>query len=113
MYKDFLRKDLQNSSYGVYRKILEVYREQLAFLETPARFRRWLAVELEIPIEQINLSSLSSALQYRRKKEKALKPDQQQESKSASPNNKECNSSSFTFSNPSSEDKRQSRITEL
>lgn len=42
----------------------------MAFLETPARFRRWLAGELNVPLEKINLSSLNSALQQQWKKDK-------------------------------------------
>lgn len=52
MYKEFIRKDLLDNGYGVYGKILDIYREQMAFLETPSRFRRWLSVELDVPLEK-------------------------------------------------------------
>jgi hypothetical protein len=67
-YKEFLIKELLAKRYGIYGKILDVYHEQMAFLKTPSFFRRWLADELEVPIEKINLSSLNSALQQQRKK---------------------------------------------
>ncbi|MBZ4191555.1 hypothetical protein [Niabella beijingensis] len=112
MYKEFIRKDLLDNGYGVYRKILEMYREQMAFLETPARFRRWLAGELDVPLEKINLSSLNSALQQQRKKDK-----EKIQSRSITAhaqvepvNNK---AEAFPFSKPSSTDKKQPRINEL
>lgn len=112
MYKEFIRKDLLDNGYGVYRKILEMYREQMAFLETPARFRRWLAGELDVPLEKINLSSLNSALQQQRKKDK-----EKIQSRSITAhaqvepvNNK---AETFPFSKPSSADKKQPRINEL
>lgn len=112
MYKQFIRKDLLDSGYGVYPKILEIYREQMTFLETPSRFRRWLAVELDVPIKKINLSSLNSALQQQRKKDA-----QQKQNKPASgqpqadyPQNKMAG---FKFSKPSSGDEKLSRIQEM
>ncbi|MBN8857115.1 MAG: hypothetical protein J0H29_01930 [Sphingobacteriales bacterium] len=112
MYKEFIRKDLLNNGYGVYRKILEMYREQMAFLETPARFRRWLAGELDVPLEKINLSSLNSALQQQRKKDEQEKLNKRATGRAQigySENKRE----GFQFSKPSSGDKKQSRISEL
>lgn len=112
MYKDFIRKDLLDNGYGIYRKILEVYHEQMLFLETPSRFRRWLSVELEVPIEKINLSSLNSALQQQRKKEKQEKPVKQEPNRLKT-DQAESQMKGFQFSKPGFEDKKQSRITEM
>ena len=112
MYKEFIRKDLLDNGYGVYRKILDIYREQMVFLETPARFRRWLAGELDVPLEKINLSSLNSALQQQRKKNKLENRTtlQKSQSKADYHGDKE---EGFQFSKPNSGDKKQSRINEL
>ncbi|WP_346239551.1 hypothetical protein ABDK00_007520 [Niabella insulamsoli] len=110
MYKEFIRKDLLDNGYGVYRKILEIYREQMEFLETPARFRRWLAGELDVPLEKINLSSLNSALQQQRKKDKEKMQSSSITAQVEPVNNK---AETFPFSKPSSADKKQPRINEL
>ncbi|GAB3416341.1 hypothetical protein [Niabella aquatica] len=114
MFKDFIRKDLLDSGYGVYPKILEVYSKEMTFLETPSRFRRWLATELEVPIEKINLSSLNSALQQQRKKKQNMKvtPGKQEAdlSKAGYPESK---IEGFKFSKPGSDDEKASRITEM
>lgn len=114
MYKDFIRKDLLDNGYGVYRKIQEVYGEQMKFLETPSRFRRWLATELEVPIEKINLSSLNSTLQQQRKKKNNIQvnPGKQEDdlSKAGYFENKR---EGFKFSKPGSDDEKTLRITEM
>lgn len=114
MIKDFIRKDLLDKGYGVYPIILEVYSKEMARLETPSRFRRWLATELDVPIEKINLSSLNSALQQQRKKKNNIRVNQGEQltdlSKSGYPESK---IEGFKFSKPSSSDEKQSRITEL
>ena len=112
MYKEFIRKYLLDNGYGVYPKILEVYREQMTFLETPARFRRWLAGELDVPIEKINLSSLNSALQQQRKKDKLEKQAIPKKSQLEAEHS-EDKARGFKFSKPSSEDQKQSRINEM
>lgn len=111
-YKEFIKKDLLDSGYGVYRKILELYREQMAFLETPSRFRRWLAVELDVSIEQINLSSLNSAWQQQKKKneQEKLSKRQTEQPQADYPDSKR---EGFKFSKPGSGDQKQPRITEL
>lgn len=113
MYKEFIRKDLLNNGYGVYRKILEVYHEQMTFMETPSRFRRWLSMELDVPIEKINLSSLNSALQQQRKKQQQEKSDYPKTVQPPAnyPENKKT--TVFKFTKPGYGDEKQSRITEL
>lgn len=112
MYKEFIRKDLLDNGYGVYGKILEMYREQMAFLETPSRFRRWLAGELDVPLDKINLSSLNSALQQQRKKDKLEKRAILNKSQSQA-DYPEDKTEGFPFSKPNSSDKKQPRINEL
>ncbi|SDC96674.1 hypothetical protein [Niabella drilacis] len=112
MYKEFIRKDLLDNGYGVYGKILDIYREQMAFLETPSRFRRWLSVELDVPLEKINLSSLNSALQQQRKKDaqnKQRTPPVALPQADHAVNKVE----GFQFSKPGSGDKKLPRINEL
>lgn len=114
MIKDFIRKDLLDKGYGVYPIILEVYSKEMARLETPSRFRRWLSVELDVPIEKINLNSLNSALQQQRKKKHNIKitPDKQEADLSKA-GHLEDRIEGFKFSKPSSSDEKQSRIKEL
>jgi hypothetical protein len=75
-YREFIRKFLLDGGYGVYARIIDLYPEQLEALGTPSAFRRWLAQELDVPLEKINLSSLNSALQQKRKKAKQTEWDQ-------------------------------------
>lgn len=114
MYKEFIRKDLLDNGYGVYRKILEVYNDQMEFLETPSRFRRWLAAELEVPIEKINLSSLNSALQQQRKKKNNIRVNPGKQAAGLSKAGYlEDKIEGFKFSKPGSGDEKTSRITEM
>ena len=114
MLKEFIRKDLLDKSYGVYPIILEVYSKEMARLETPSRFRRWLAIELDVPIEKINLSSLNSALQQQRKKKQNMKVTPgKQEADLSKAGHLEDKIEGFKFSKPNSGDEKQSRIKEL
>lgn len=67
-YRDFITRELLNNSYGIYSIIADKYREQMEFCRTSSLFRKWLAKELEVPIEVINLNSLNSVLKRQRKK---------------------------------------------
>ena len=109
MYKDFLRKHLLENTYGIYGKILEMYREQMTVLKTASLFRKWLADELEVPIEKINLNSLNSVLKRERKKKASAKQEPPILSQAASV---QSQPGSFKFSTPSSDDEKKSRIRE-
>jgi hypothetical protein len=110
-YKEFLRKSLLDNSYGIYSKILDAYRDQMAFLKTPSLFRKWLADELDVPIEKINLNSLNSVLKRQRNKGKTR---QETFGLTKPPSNdNQGKIEKFQFSIPSSDDKQPSRITEL
>ncbi len=110
-YKEFLRKNLLNNEYGIYGKILEVYREQITFLKAPSLFRNWLADELEVPIEKINLNSLNSVLKRQRKK-KGLADKEQPGPISSQADHSRNKTGNFKFSTPSSNDEKESRIKE-
>ncbi len=68
MYEQFIKEWLLSNQSRVYSVIVEKYYQQLLELK-PTLFRKWLAKEIDIPEEKINLSSLNSALVRKRKKE--------------------------------------------
>lgn len=68
MYAAFIKEQLLAKRRKAYSLIVAAYRQQLDTLQ-PAMFRRWLAREIELPEETINLSSLNSALSRQRKRE--------------------------------------------
>ena len=68
MYELFIKEWLLNNQSRVYSVIVTTYRQKLDDLK-PTLFRKWLAKEINIPEENINLSSLNSALVRQRKKE--------------------------------------------
>lgn len=108
-YKEFLRKHLLDNTYGIYGKILEAYGEQMVFLKTASLFRKWLADELDVPIDNINLNSLNSVLKRKRKKGRPTQQEPVIPSQTEPARNKP---GSFKFSNPSSDDEKTSRIQE-
>lgn len=61
MYKAFIKEWLLSNQSRVYSVITKTYGVQLMELK-PTLFRKWLAKELDIAEEAINLSSLNSAL---------------------------------------------------
>lgn len=111
-YKEFLKETLLSKEYGIYSRILAVYREQMEFLKTPALFRKWLAKELDVPPEAINLSSLNSALHQQRKKNKQARKEQPASVMNAA-NDSTSKKEGFQFSKPSSDDEKRSRIKEM
>jgi len=112
--KEFIKEYLLDNGYGVYATIVDAYRPQMAFLKKTARFRRWLAEELDIPIEKINLSSLNSALQQQRKKEaKAGLTVTANSNFTSGENSSTRQKSGFKFSKPPSGDDKNSRIQEM
>jgi|SRR5665213_589453 len=68
MYEVLIKEWLLSSQSRVYSVIAETYRQKLEDLK-PTLFRKWLAKEISIPEEKINLSSLNSALARQRKKD--------------------------------------------
>ena len=66
MYKAFIKEWLLSNQSRVYSVITKTYGAQLMELK-PTLFRKWLAKELDITEEAINLSSLNSALARYRK----------------------------------------------
>ena len=69
MYASFIKEQLLAKRRKAYSLIVAAYRQQLDSLQ-PAMFRRWLAKEIALPEDTINLSSLNSALSRQRKREK-------------------------------------------
>lgn len=112
MLQAFIKDWLLQKKPKVYSIIADTYREELTRLK-PTLFRAWLAKEIDIPEEAINIHSLYSALKRLRKKE-AMR------GKKKSNNNHLQNTVSvagnegrqFNFS-PASEDKSAKRITEF
>ena len=69
MYASFIKEQLLAKRRKAYALIVAAYRQQLDTLQ-PAMFRRWLAKEIELPEDTINLSSLNSALSRQRREKK-------------------------------------------
>src|SRR5450432_1126088 len=72
MYEVFIKEWLLSKQSKVYSVIVETYRQKLEDLK-PTLFRKWLAKEISIPEENINLSSLNSALVRQRKRDEKNK----------------------------------------
>ena len=68
MYEVLIKEWFLSGQSRVYSVIAETYRQKLEDLK-PTLFRKWLAKEISIPEEKINLSSLNSALARQRKKD--------------------------------------------
>ena len=71
MYEVFIKEWLLSNQSRVYSVIVETYRQKLEDLK-PTLFRKWLAKEISIPEENINLSSLNSAFSKAKKKMKKV-----------------------------------------
>ncbi len=67
MEKGLIKTWLLNKKPRVYSIIVQSYFDKLSSLRT-ALFIEWLALELDLPIETINKSSISSALRRYRKR---------------------------------------------
>ena len=72
MYEVLIKEWLLSGQSRVYSVIADTYRQKLEDLK-PTLFRKWLAKEISIPEEKINLSSLNSALARQRKKDEKNK----------------------------------------
>jgi hypothetical protein len=72
MYQAFIKEWLLSNQSRVYSVIVETYYQKLQDLK-PTLFRKWLAREIGVPEEKINLSSLNSAMVRQRKKEEKNK----------------------------------------
>ena len=72
MYESFIKEWLLNNQSRVYSVIVSTYRQKLEDLK-PTLFRKWLAKEISISEEKINLSSLNSAMARQRKKDEKNK----------------------------------------
>ena len=68
MYESFIKEWLLAGQSRVYSMIVATYRQKLNDLK-PTLFRKWLAREIDVSEEKINLSSLNSALVRQRKRE--------------------------------------------
>ena len=67
MEKSLIKTWLLNKKPRVYSIIVQSYFDKLSSLRT-ALFIEWLALELDLPVELINKSSISSALRRYRKR---------------------------------------------
>jgi hypothetical protein len=72
MYQTFIKEWLLSNQSRVYSVIVETYYQKLQDLK-PTLFRKWLAQEIGVSEEKINLSSLNSAMVRQRKKEEKNK----------------------------------------
>jgi hypothetical protein len=113
--KEFIKKYLLDNGYGVYATIVDAYHSQIKDLKKPARFRRWLAEELDVPVEKINLKSLNSAVQQQRKKGAGagLTITDNNSDLINEENSTTASKTGFKFSKPSSDDDKNSRIREM
>jgi hypothetical protein len=93
MYESFIKEWLLAGQSRVYSMIVATYRQKLNDLK-PTLFRKWLAREIDVPEEKINLSSLNSALVRQRKRESKGKNN----SPSLSAENTTISKEPFTFS---------------
>ena len=67
MNQAFIKEWLLSNQSRVYSVIVETYYQKLQDLK-PTLFRKWLAHQIGVPEEKINLSSLNSAMVRQRKK---------------------------------------------
>ena len=72
MYQAFIKEWLLSNQSRVYSVIVETYYQKLQDLK-PTLFRKWLAHQIGVSEEKINLSSLNSAMVRQRKKEEKNK----------------------------------------
>src|ERR1039457_3079755 len=72
MYQAFIKQWLLSNQSRVYSVILKTYYHKLQDLK-PTLFRKWLAQQIGVPEEKINLSSLNSAMVRQRKREEKSK----------------------------------------
>lgn len=119
MLQAFIKEWLLANRMKVYSIIADTYREELMSLK-PQMFRAWLAKEIDIPEEKININSLHSALSRLRKKEKLspknnlFKPNNSNSFSHTdnSPNKIIKDNNGFQFSSPDAENKENQRAHE-
>ena len=107
MHNTFIKEWLINKRARVYSIIADKYSKELTELK-PTLFRSWLAREIGVPEETINLNSLYSALTRLRKKQA-----KQKDERSNRNINRTKASEVFSFSSPNTDDKKQIRIKEF
>ena len=111
MDEALLKRWLVDGQFRVYSIIVDTYREKIIELK-PLMFKQWLANELGIAEEKINLGSLNSALTRRRKKENkniqsGVSSDPGLDTSSAAKS-----LGDFKFSNPNDDNPRKSTTRE-
>ena len=110
MNKEIIKECFRLKQYRVYSLIVSDYFDKIEELK-PKVFSIWLAKEIDIPIETINLSSLNSALvRERKKKNKKNKLKGVGNSNPASESDQKQDEQ-FAFSKPDNSPKK-SRIEE-
>ena len=110
MDQALLKRWLLEGQFRVYSIIVDTYREKIIELK-PLMFKQWLANELGIAEEKINLGSLNSALTRRRKREKkniqsGISSDPGLDTSSAK------SAGDFKFSNPNDDNPKRSTTRE-
>lgn len=111
MDQALLKRWLVDGQFRVYSFIVDTYPEKIAELK-PLMFKQWLAIELGVSEEVINLGSLNSALTRRRKREKkniqsGINADTRPDTSSAATSVGE-----FKFSNPNDDKSKGSTTRE-
>ncbi|OJU22592.1 MAG: hypothetical protein BGN92_08580 [Sphingobacteriales bacterium 41-5] len=71
MSKQFIKELILSNQFRLYTIIAETYYQELEKYK-PLVFRKWIAEELEIDEQKLNLNSLSSALVRERRKRSKL-----------------------------------------
>ena len=111
MYEKYIKEWLLNKQPRVYSVIVNNYYQKIIDLK-PSLFRKWLAQEIDVPEEKINLSSLNSALTRQRKGNEKKNKRAKVESLINSSNSELDQSHKFHFSSVDSTSNK-SRTTEL
>src|SRR5450432_4189631 len=111
MYEVFIKEWLLSNQSRVYSVIVETYRQKLEDLK-PTLFRKWLAKEISIPEENINLSSLNSALVRQRKRDEKSKLKGKNNSSATHAKNNADQTDNFIFSSAENVTSKK-RTTEL
>jgi hypothetical protein len=78
MYEKFIKDCLLSNQSKVYSVIVNSYHQKIDDLK-PTLFRKWLAQEIDVQEEKINLSSLNSALGRFKKSSEKKKQKQKPE----------------------------------
>jgi molybdopterin converting factor small subunit len=108
MYESFIKECLLTGQSRVYSIIINTYGKKLHDLK-PTLFRKWLAKEIDVPEEKINLSSLSSALVRQRKREAKSNGKPPVINNVNAGNNRGL----FKFSDPLADEKKKSNTNEM